>query len=259
MATDADSRFTSKFRKERTEARRERTERRNRAFDQRDGENRETSGPSSSSTRSTIEIRSTVSSRAARSEVGKSELETVTSRVNRLTVNDDKASEAQHEDDHHKQHHDDGEDHEKSQHHHHHVAKKERGVGATTSKKRQQKKNLREKRRSTGVVIMPNMEPDKEEPDAVKENTVQNEMNSTDAQGKGRSRGRDDEFDSIDKETLIQQLQAYQQAIQEWKEEFDKSQKEIDSLRNENYRLREENSALLKVVNQMSSSTSSRK
>ena len=32
-------------------------------------------------------------------------------------------------------------------------------------------------------------------------------------------------MDNVDKETLIQQLEAYQQAIQEWKEEFDKSQK----------------------------------
>ena len=39
------------------------------------------------------------------------------------------------------------------------------------------------------------------------------------------SRGRGDEWDSIDKETLIQQLEAYQQAIQEWRDEFEKSQK----------------------------------
>ena len=38
-------------------------------------------------------------------------------------------------------------------------------------------------------------------------------------------RGRSDELDSIDKETLIEQLEAYQQAIQEWREEFEKSQK----------------------------------
>lgn len=41
-------------------------------------------------------------------------------------------------------------------------------------------------------------------------------------------RGRGDEWDNIDKDTLIQQLEAYQQAIQEWRDEFEKSQKVRD-------------------------------
>lgn len=247
MATDAE-RFTSKFRKERIEARRERTERRNKAFDQRD------SGEPSTG-RSTIEISVQRSSTrpTTKVDVGRSELESVTSRISRLKVNEDNDGGGESTAHHHEDvQHDDDDDEEKR----HLAMKKERGAGATTSKKRQQKKNLREKRRSTGVVIMPNMQPDKEEAGAVKDNTHQNEMmNASETQGTGKSRAKGDEMDNVDKETLIQQLEAYQQAIQEWKEEFDKSQKDIESLRNENYRLREENSALLKVVNQMSSGT----
>ncbi len=151
MATEADSRFTSKFRKERIEARRERTERRNKAFDQRDGESRDVT---SATSRVEISVRGTSSSsRAPKIDVGKSELETVTSKIIRLNLAEEKEREtaSHHEDE-------DDEEAERRKEKEHLHAKKERGAGATTSKKRQQKKNLREKRRSTGVVIMPNME-----------------------------------------------------------------------------------------------------
>ena len=154
MATETE-RFQSKFRKDRLDARRERTERRNRAFDTTDS-----TDAKESITRSAVSVNvrssarpagSLARSEASKIDTGKSELESVTSRINRLRVNEDKdgsedATPTRHDDS-------NEEDHEKK-----HVERKERGAGATTSKKRQQRKNLREKRRSTGVVIMPNME-----------------------------------------------------------------------------------------------------
>lgn len=156
MATDTE-RFASKFRKDRYDARRERTERRNKGFDTNDSTDvKETVTRStvSVSVRSSARPAATSSARseASKLESGKSELESVTSRINRLKVNDDKdgpeETTTRHDDSN-----EEG-DHEKK----HHIERKERGAGATTSKKRQQRKNLREKRRSTGVVIMPNME-----------------------------------------------------------------------------------------------------
>ena len=154
MATDTE-RFTSKFRKERIEQRRERTERRNKAFEATEVDGKE---PSNRSTASigisvTSSARSTgrTSREAGKGEAQKSELESVTARISRLKVGDEKDgsddTKPRHEDSH------DEEERDKK-----HLQKKERGAGATTSKKRQQRKNLREKRRSTGVVIMPNME-----------------------------------------------------------------------------------------------------
>ena len=154
MATETD-RFTSKFRKDRYEGRKDRTDRRIKAYETSDSpENKEMTGKTTV-TSVGISVRSTARSAArsevGKNEVGKSELEVVTSRINRLKVNDDKDGQeepaARHEDSH------DEADHDKK-----HIERKERGAGATTSKKRQQRKNLREKRRSTGVVIMPNME-----------------------------------------------------------------------------------------------------
>lgn len=154
MATETE-RFQSKFRKDRSDVRRERTERRNRAFDTNDSTDAKESIPRSAVS---VNVRSSARpagsparSEASKIDTGKSELESVTSRINRFRVNEDKdgsedATPTRHDES-------NEEDHEKK-----HVERKERGAGATTSKKRQQRKNLREKRRSTGVVIMPNME-----------------------------------------------------------------------------------------------------
>ena len=155
MATDTDH-FQSRFRKGRNDVRRERAERRNKAFDTSDS-----ADAKESVTRSAVSVNVRSSARSAGSparseaskiDTGKTELESVTSRINRLRVNDDKdgsedSTPTRHEDS-------NEDDHDKKQH----IERKERGAGATTSKKRQQRKNLREKRRSTGVVIMPNME-----------------------------------------------------------------------------------------------------
>jgi len=208
MATDTE-RFTSKFRKDRLDTRRERVERRAKAFEPTDSTDTKESG----TTRSAVSVSVRSSARpagsparneASRSDTGKSELESVTSRINRLRVHDDRDGTEEPTPTRHNESNED--DHERKQH----IERKERGVGATTSKKRQQRKNLREKRRSTGVVIMPNMEGDTagtDDSQKVMENTHANEaVGKSEGQGKGKQRGRSDELDSIDKETLIEQL-----------------------------------------------------
>lgn len=155
MATDTE-RFTSKFRKDRFDARRDRNERRNKGFETNDSADaKETVSRSSVSVSvrsSARPVATAARSEASKFESGKGDSESVNSWLNRLRVNDDKdgpeESATRHDDSN-----EEGDSEKK-----HHIERKERGAGATTSKKRQQRKNLREKRRSTGVVIMPNME-----------------------------------------------------------------------------------------------------
>lgn len=127
-------------------------------------------------------------------------------------------------------------------------AKKERGgASANSARKRQARKNLREKRRSTGVVIMPgqpNVAADDEEK-AVQENT---EMNMEATRTGNSSAGTN----NADHAELLKQVQSYEQSIEEWKDELAKAKREIEALRNDNQRLKDENSALLRVVGSLS-------
>jgi len=156
--------------------------------------------------------------------------------------------------------------------------KKER-KSENVAKKRQAKKNLREKRRSTGVVIMPNEKEstDDEEERAVKENTMINtnvgddevslevqvdQLSLEDSRqeephtSSSRTRRKKDrehkeyrssgsDYESMDKAVLIQRLEECQDSL-------DKANKEIERLREENQRLNNEHSALLRVVTQLS-------
>ncbi|XP_065667481.1 traf2 and NCK-interacting protein kinase isoform X4 [Hydra vulgaris] len=119
------------------------------------------------------------------------------------------------------------------------------GASAGSSNKRKQKKNIREKRKSTGVVIMPgqpNVARDEEER-IVMENTARNMQDYSGVDGGGSGE---------DREELLKQIEKYEQAIEDWKDNLAQAKREIETLRNENTRLKDENSALLRVVGSLS-------
>ncbi|XP_002162732.1 uncharacterized protein LOC100197981 isoform X2 [Hydra vulgaris] len=119
------------------------------------------------------------------------------------------------------------------------------GASAGSSNKRKQKKNIREKRKSTGVVIMPgqpNVARDEEER-IVMENTARNMQDYS---------GVDGGSSGEDREELLKQIEKYEQAIEDWKDNLAQAKREIETLRNENTRLKDENSALLRVVGSLS-------
>lgn len=131
-------------------------------------------------------------------------------------------------------------------------SKKKSKDTSQSSRKRAARKNLREKRRSTGVVIMPGqaIAPADEEERIVQENTAKN-MDEEAKQAALESQ-KSSAPASGDNTEIQKQLEAYEQAIEEWKDAYEKAQKEIDSLRNDNMRLKDENSALLRVVGSLS-------
>lgn len=115
---------------------------------------------------------------------------------------------------------------------------------ANTGKKRKEKKNLREKRRSTGVVIMPGQPANLDDEDAktVARNTA---ANMDESAGAGAAAAGD--------------YQGYQDTISQLQEELAARHKELDSLKSQvdtltkqNLRLKDENSALLRVVGSLS-------
>lgn len=120
--------------------------------------------------------------------------------------------------------------------------KKTTGTGA--GRKRKEKKNLREKRRSTGVVIMPGQatDPCDEQAQTVAKNTAAN----TGEVG-------------VDCNTSNADVSSYQETILQLQDELAAKVKELDTvrsqmdtLRNQNTRLKDENSALLRVVGSLS-------
>lgn len=169
--------------------------------------------------------------------------ETVTSRLSKLNTNDDseqadkdKEEEAASQE---KKGEEEGEESSRKSH------KKDRGgASVNATRKRQARKNLREKRRSTGVVIMPGqpVTPANEEEQAVQENTAMN----TEATASSRT------SEGSGNEDTAKQLEAYEIAIEEWKDELAKAKKEIEALQKDNQRLKDENSALLRVVGSLS-------
>ncbi|EDO43692.1 predicted protein [Nematostella vectensis] len=146
--------------------------------------------------------------------------------------------------------------------------KKERKT-ENSARKRQAKKNLREKRRSTGVVIMPHMESDDEGDDekkALKAHTQKNEQlvptndEVVDDTATARSKSSNkrieqkvvNDSETIEKQQLVERIEEYESQIDDFKSKLEKANKELDQLRLDNQRLKDENSALLRVVNQLS-------
>lgn len=135
--------------------------------------------------------------------------------------------------------------------------------------KRQAKRHLREKRRSTGVVIMPaGADGDSEEDDnvskQVKANTQQNEQanddeTQTEDTPKSKSSNRRIEqkalkdSETIQTQQLLEKIDDYEAQLEDYKSELDKVNKELEQLRVDNNRLKDENSSLLRVISQLSS------
>ncbi|XP_068711063.1 PRKC apoptosis WT1 regulator protein-like [Montipora capricornis] len=135
--------------------------------------------------------------------------------------------------------------------------------------KRQQKRHLREKRRSTGVVIMPaGADADSEDEDAitkqVKSNTQQNEQANDDEDQIEATPSNDGtnnrieqkvqkDSQTIQTQQLLEKIDDYEAQLEDYKSELDKVNKELDQLRIDNNRLKDENSSLLRVISQLSS------
>lgn len=132
--------------------------------------------------------------------------------------------------------------------------------------KRQAKRHLREKRRSTGVVIMPGgADGDSEEDDLtkqVKTNTQQNEQANDDevqSEDTPRSKGSNrrieqkaqKDSETIQTQQLREKIDDYETQIEDYKSELDKVNKELEQLRLDNQRLKIENSSLLRVISVM--------
>lgn len=226
MATDTGG-FQSKFRRERQQGAGGAAARGRRVFEA-SGEER----TSISTTTGTAGRYRSTGDRGDKSE-------SVTSRMNKLNMNDDK-NDSDKEDKPDRNEDDDEEETAKKSH------KKDRGgASANSARKRQARKNLREKRRSTGVVIMPGQPtaPADDEEKAVQENTAKN----MDAGAQNRTSPSSETSEDVRK-----QLEAYEIAIEEWKDELAKAKKEIEALQKDNQRLKDENSALLRVVGSLS-------
>jgi len=243
--------FTSKYRKaDSSRFGRDRPERR-RVFEDGSTVDRDppTSRFSSSSSSSRFGRNTATKDNNERSESPTSE---TVSRMNRMNLSDDKDN-SDKEDKNDKNEDEDEEEEVKEKKSYKKGAGAHGGASGTSSRKRQARKNLREKRRSTGVVIMPGQQPGQiapadEEERQVQENTWKNmDGETSDAPASVAS-----SVESGDTDTLLKQLEAYEKAIEEWKDAFEKSQKEIDTLRTDNMRLKDENSALLRVVSSLS-------
>lgn len=106
---------------------------------------------------------------------------------------------------------------------------------------RKERKDMRQKRRSTGVVIMPGqpVAAGDDEEKAVAENTARN-MGESEALSAGAS--AQDDASSKQNEQYIEEL----------KDELAKAHRELETLRKDNSRLKDENSALLRVVGSLS-------
>jgi len=231
MSTDTADRFTSKFRQQRQTGAGGGTRDRRRVFE---SGNDDTTKNSVSSSGVAGRYRST----GDRGE--KTEASSVSSRLSKLNTNDDKeddteksSTENKHQDE------EDAEEQASSRKSH----RKAGGASAKSGQKRRDRKNLREKRRSTGVVIMPGQPgaaPADDEEKQLQENTVMN-TEPTNSQGSDRT-------DS----DLTKQIEAYESSIEEWKDELAKAKREIEALQKDNQRLKDENSALLRVVGSLS-------
>jgi len=124
---------------------------------------------------------------------------------------------------------------------------KKTGAGAA-SKKRKDKRNLREKRRSTGVVMLGQSVPADEDEQKVMENTKRNmDPENATTTTTAATTGTDSE-----REQLLKKISEYETLIEEWKDEMAKLKKENESLQLNNQRLRDENSAFLRVVGSLS-------
>jgi hypothetical protein len=124
-------------------------------------------------------------------------------------------------------------------------SQKKASAGAGAGKRRKEKKNLREKRRSTGVVIMPGQPADAndEAAQAVAANTAANMDDSAAPAGGGN----------------VGDVSKYQETINQLQDELAAKVKELDTMRaqmdtlnKQNTRLKDENSALLRVVGSLS-------
>ncbi|XP_058961229.2 PRKC apoptosis WT1 regulator protein [Pocillopora verrucosa] len=132
--------------------------------------------------------------------------------------------------------------------------------------KRQAKRHLREKRRSTGVVMMPGgADADSEGDDdtkQVKANTQQNEQANDDEaiEDSPKSKGSNKRIEqkvqkdseTIQTQKLLEKIEDYESQLEDYKSELDKANKELETLRTENARLKDENSSLLRVISQIS-------
>lgn len=142
MSTDTADRFTSKFRQRGTGA--GGTRDRRRVFE---SGNDDTTKNSVSSSGVAGRYRST----GDRGE--KTETSSVSSRLSKLNTNDDKEDDTEKNSTENK--HQDEEDAEEQSSTRTRSSHKKAGASAKSGQKRRDRKNLREKRRSTGVVIMP--------------------------------------------------------------------------------------------------------
>jgi len=122
---------------------------------------------------------------------------------------------------------------------------KKTATGASAGRKRKEKKNLREKRRSTGVVIMPGQaaDPTDEQAQAVAKNTAANTGDPIGADGTASSSDV-----SSYQETILQ----LQDELATKVKELDTLRSQMDTLQKQNTRLKDENSALLRVVGSLS-------
>jgi len=123
---------------------------------------------------------------------------------------------------------------------------KKPGASAGAGKKRKEKKNLREKRRSTGVVIMPGQGANENDEEAMKvaRNTALNQDDNI-----AVSSAVDSSADSLNYQETIGQLQ---EELAAKHKELDTLKSQMDTLRSQNMRLKDENSALLRVVGSLS-------
>jgi len=230
MSTDTADRFTSKFRQQRQSGAGGTRDRR-RVFE---SGNDDTTKNSVSSAGVAGRYRPT----GDRGE--KTETSSVSSRLSKLNTNDDKEDDTAKNSTENKHHDEEDAEEQPSARRSH---KKAGGASAKSGQKRRDRKNLREKRRSTGVVIMPGQPgaaPADEEEKQLQENTAMN-TDSTNSQGSDRT-------DS----DLQQKCADYEAQIEEWKDELAKAKREIESLQKDNQRLKDENSALLRVVGSLS-------
>jgi len=117
-------------------------------------------------------------------------------------------------------------------------------ANAGAGKRRKEKKNLREKRRSTGVVIMPGqaVDPTDEQAQTVAKNTAANMADPG-------SEGAASNVDVLSYQETITQLQ---DELAAKVKELDSLRSQMDSLQKANTRLKDENSALLRVVGSLS-------
>lgn len=121
---------------------------------------------------------------------------------------------------------------------------KKASASAGAGRKRKEKKNLREKRRSTGVVIMPGQaaDPSDEQAQTVAKNTAAN-------MGESAGDGAASSAEVLSYQETITQLQ---DELAAKVKELDSLRSQMDTLRNQNTRLKDENSALLRVVGSLS-------